>query len=186
MIELKKISMEIENSKWYLVYAKAREEQRAQKNLENQGYETFLPMIASEKTKQPKSFSLKPMFPRYLFTKFTVEKDNWTHIKSTRGVSYIVVFGKNFTAVPNAVIDYLKSKVDDNDVFKLQTTRKIFQKGDELVIKQGVFQGKDATFLSMSGKKRVRVLLSLMNQLLITDIPGQNVDRKAIVETFKL
>jgi len=29
------ISMEIENSKWFLVYTKAREEKRAKKNLEN-------------------------------------------------------------------------------------------------------------------------------------------------------
>ena len=178
--------MEIEHSKWFLVYAKAREEKRAKENLENQGFETFLPMIAYEKISQPKSISLEPMFPRYLFTRFTVENNNWTQIKSTRGVSHIVVFGDNFTEIPNSVMGYLKSKVDDNDVLKLQTTRKTFQKGDELVIKQGVFQGKDATFLSMSGKERVRVLLSLMNRIMITDIPGQNVERKAIVETFKL
>jgi len=171
---------------WFLIYTKPHQEERAKENLENQGNEVFLPMIASEKTKQPQSFSLKPMFPRYLFIKFIVENNNWTHIKSTIGVSNIVVFGENLTKVPNPVIDYLKSKVDDNDVLKLQTTRKTFQKGDELVIKQGVFQGKDATFLSMSGKERVRVLLHLMNQLLITDIPGQNVERKEIVETFKL
>ena len=171
---------------WFLIYTKPHQEERARENLENQGFETFLPMIASKKAKQPKSFSLKPMFPRYLFTKFTVEKDNWTHIKSTRGVSHVVVFGDNFTEVPNSVMDYLKSKVNDNDVIKLQTIRKIFQKGDELVIKQGVFQGKEAKFLSMSGKERVRVLLSVMNQLLITNIPGQNVERKTIVETFKL
>ena len=53
--------MEIENSKWVLVHTKAREEERAQKNLQNQGFETFLPMIAYEKISQPKSFSLKPI-----------------------------------------------------------------------------------------------------------------------------
>jgi len=171
---------------WFLIYTKPRQEERAKENLENQGFETFLPMIASEKTKQPQSFSLKPMFPRYLFTKITVENNNWTHIKSTRGVSHIVVFGDNFTEVPNSVMGYLKSKVDDHNVVKLKVTRQVFQKGDKLVIKQGVFQDKDATFLSMSGKERVRILLHLMNQLLITDIPGQNVERKEIVETFKL
>ena len=170
---------------WLLIYTKPHQEERAKENLENQGNEVFLPMIASEKTKQPQSFSLKPMFPRYLFTKFIVE-NKWTHIKSTRGVSHIVVFGENLTKVPNSVIDYLKSKVDDNDVLKLQTTRKTFQKGDELVIKQGVFHGKDATFLSMSGKERVRVLLSLMNRITIADISEQNLERKAIVETFNL
>ena len=171
---------------WFLIYTKPHQEERAKENLENQGNEVFLPMIASEETKQTQSFSLMPMFPRYLFTKFTVKNNNWTYIKSTRGVSHIVVFGKNLTKVPNPVIDYLKSKVDDNDVLKLQTTRKTFQKGDELVIKQGVFQGKDATFLSMSGKERVRVLLSLMNKIAIADISEQNLERKAIVETFKL
>ena len=171
---------------WFLIYTKPHQEERAKENLENQGNEAFLPMIASEKTKQPQSFSLKPMFPRYLFTKFIVENNNWTHIKSTRGVSHIVVFGENLTKVPNSVIDYLKSKVDDNDVLKLQTTRKTFQKGDELVIKQGVFQGKDATFSSMRGKERVRVLLSLMNRITIADISEQNLERKAIVETFSL
>lgn len=171
---------------WFLIYTKPHQEERAKENLENQGNEVFLPMIASEKTKQTHSFSLKPMFPRYLFTKFIVENNNWTHIKSTRGVSDIVVFGKNLTKVPNSVIDYLKSKVDDNDVLKLQTTRKTFQKGDELVIRQGVFYGKDATFLSMSGKERVRVLLSLMNRITIADISEQNLERKAIVETFSL
>ena len=171
---------------WFLIYTKPHQEERAKENLENQGFETFLPMIAYEKIKQPKLYSLKPMFPRYLFTTFNVEKNNWLHIKSTRGVSHIVVFGENLTKVPNSVIDYLKSNVDDNDVLTLQIRRKKFQKGDELVIKQGVFQGKDATFLSMSGKERVRVLLSLMNRIMITDLPGQNVERKTIVETFKL
>ena len=171
---------------WLLIYTKPHQEERAKENLENQGNEVFLPMVASEKTKQPQSFSLKPMFPRYLFTKFTVENNNWTYIKSTRGVSYIVVFGDNFTEVPNSVMGYLKSKVDDNDVLKLQTTRNKFQKGDELVIKQGVLQGKDATFLSMSGKDRVRVLMSLMNRITIADISEQNLEHKAIVETFSL
>ena len=171
---------------WFLIYTKPHQEERAKENLENQGNEAFLPMIASEDTKQPQSFSLKPMFPRYLFTKFIIENNNWTHIKSTRGVSHIVVFGENLTKVPNSVIDYLKSKVDHNDVFTLKIRRKTFQKGDELFIKQGVFQGKDATFLSMNGKERVRVLLSLMNRIMITDLPGQNVERKTIVETFKL
>ena len=171
---------------WFLIYTKPHQEERAKENLENQGFETFLPMIAYEKIKQPKLYSLKPMFPRYLFTQFNAEKNNWAHVKSTRGVSHVITFGHKLTEVPNSVIDYLKSKVDDNDVLKLQTTRKTFQKGDELVIKQGIFQGKDATFLSMSGKERVRVLLSLMNRITIAEISEQNLERRAIVETFTL
>ena len=171
---------------WFLIYTKPRQEERAKENLENQGFETFLPMIAYEKIKQPKLYSLKPMFPRYLFTKFNVEKNNWVNIKSTRGVSHVITFGDKLTEVPNSVMDYLKSKVDDNDALKLQTTRKTFQKGDKLVIHKGVFQGKEAKFLSTTGKERVRILLKLMNELIITEVPGHDVGRKAIIEAFKL
>ena len=171
---------------WFLIYTKPRQEERAKENLENQGFETFLPMIAYEKIKQPKLYSLKPMFPRYLFTQFNAEKNNWVHVKSTRGVSHVITFGDKLTEVPDSVVDFLITKVDDNNVIKLKVTRSVFQKGDKLVINKGVFQGKDATFLSMSGKERVRVLLSLMNRITIADIPEQNLERKAIVKTFKL
>ena len=40
------VSTVIENSKWFLIYTKAQQEQRAKKNLESQGFETFLPLIA--------------------------------------------------------------------------------------------------------------------------------------------
>ena len=40
------VSKVIDNSQWFLIYTKAQQEQRAKKNLECQGFETFLPMIA--------------------------------------------------------------------------------------------------------------------------------------------
>ena len=178
--------METENSKWFLVYTKAREEKRANKNLQNQGFETFLPMIAYEKISQPKSISLETMFPRYLFIKIDAEKDNWAHIKSTRGVSHLVVFGDKFAEVPNSVVAFLKTRVDDNDIVKQKVTRQEFLKGDKLVIKKGILKGKEATFLSTTGKERVRILLKLMNKLIIAEVPGHDVGRKAIIETFKL
>ena len=178
--------MEIENSKWFLVYTKAREEERAQKNLENQGFETFLPMIAYEKISQPKSFSLKPMFPRYLFITINIETDNWHLINSTRGVSHVVLFGNKFAAVPNAVIEFIKTRVNNHSIIKQKVTRQLFQKGDKLFIKKGIFQGKEATFFSKTGKERVKVLLKLMNELIIAELPGKAIGDKKIIETFKL
>ena len=181
-----KISMETENSKWFLVYTKAREEKRAKKNLENQGFETFLPMIAYEKISQPKSISLEPMFPRYLFIKVNVERDNWTHIKSTRGVSHLVVLGHKLAEVPRQVVAFLKTRVDDNDIVKQKVTRQEFQKGDKLVIEKGIFKDKEATFLSKKSKERVRILLRFVNHLITAEIPASDVGQKEIIETFKL
>ena len=178
--------MEIENSKWFLVYTKAREEERAKKNLENQGFETFLPMIAYEKISQPKLLSLKPMFPRYLFIIINVERDNWHLIQSTRGVCNVVLFGSKFAAVPNAVIEFIKTRVNNHSMAKQKAIRQLFQKGDKLIIKKGIMKGKEATFFSKTGKERVKILLKLMNETVIAELPEQDIGSKAISETFKL
>ena len=180
------VSTVTENSKWLLVYTKAKEEQRAKKNLENQGFEIFLPMIAFTKVNQSKSITLKAMFPGYLFVKINTELDRWNRIKSTRGVSHLVVFGQRFAEIPNQVIAYLKSEADENDIFKQKITRQEFQKGDKLVIEKGMFKDKEATFLAKKSKERVKILLRLVNHLITADIPASDVGQKEIVEAFRL
>ena len=175
-----------EDSKWLLVYTKAKEEQRAKKNLENQGFEIFLPMIAFAKLNQSKSITLKVMFPRYLFVKINTELDKWNRIKSTRGVSHLVVFGPRLAEIPNQVIAYLKSGADENDIFRQKITRQEFQKGDKLVIEKGMFKDKEATFLAKKSKERVSILLSFVNHLITADIPAPDVGQKEIVEAFRL
>ena len=180
------VSTIAENSKWLLVYTKAREEQRAKKNLENQGFEIFLPMIAFAKLSQSKSITTKAMFPRYLFVKINTELDKWNRIKSTRGVSHLVVFGQRLAEIPNQVIAYLKSGADENDIFRQKITRQEFQKGDKLVIEKGMFKDKEATFLAKKSKERVRILLRFVNHLITADIPASDVGQKEIVEAFRL
>jgi len=178
--------MEKPTSKWFLVYTKAKEEQKAKKNLENQGFQIFLPMISLAKTNESKSEILEAMFPRYLFVALNVEKDDWTRIKSTRGVSHMVVFGQRFAEMPHQVITHLESAADRNHIFKQTITRQEFQKGDKLVIEKGVFKDKEATFLAKKSKERVRILLSFVNHLITAEIPVSDIGQKEIIETFKL
>ena len=178
--------MERENSKWLLVYTKAKEEQRAKKNLENQGFEIFLPMIAFAKMNRSKLITLKAMFPRYLFVKINVERDKWIRIKSTRGVSHVVVFGQRFAEIPNKVIVYLRSKADENDIVRLEIKRQEFHKGEKIVVKTGAFKRKEATFLSKKSKERVRILLRFVNRLITAEIPASDVGEKEVIEAFKL
>ena len=180
------VSTIAENSKWLLVYTKAKEEQRAKKNLENQGFEIFLPMIAFTKVNQSKSITLKAMFPGYLFVKINTELDKWNRIKSTRGVSHLVIFGQRLAEIPNQVIAYLQSGVGENDIFRQKISRREFQQGDKLVIEKGMFKDKEATFLAKKSKERVRILLRFVNHLISADIPASDVGQKEIVEAFRL
>ena len=180
------VSMTTENSKWLLVYTKAQEEQKAKRNLQNQGFEIFLPLIAVTRSNQPKSKTLKAMFPRYLFVRINTELDKWNRIKSTRGVSHLVVFGQRVAEIPNQMIVYLKSKADENDIFRQNIMRKEFQKGDTLVIEKGVFKNIEAIFLAKKSKERVRLLLRFVNHQITADVPASDIGEKEIIEAFKL
>ena len=172
--------------KWLLVYTKPQEEKRAKKHLENQGFEVFLPMISVERISQTKLITIEAMFPRYLFTRINAATDKWNQIKSTRGVSHLIMFGQTFAEVPKQIVTFLKERVDERGVVSQKISRHEFRQGEQLVIKQGILEGREAIFLSKKSKERVRVLLRAVNQQIITEVPATDVGQKEVIETFKL
>ena len=53
--------------RWYLAYTKPRQEAVAHANLEQQGFEAYLPLFKKfKKTEQGPVALFEPMFPRYL------------------------------------------------------------------------------------------------------------------------
>ena len=96
---------------WVLIYTKAKEEKKANENLQRQGFKTFLPLIApSNKNSELKS--LVPVFPRYIFAQINFELENWTSIKSSYGVSNIVMFSEKFTPIPNHIIQLIQDRLN--------------------------------------------------------------------------
>jgi len=170
---------------WVLIYTKARQEIKANENLQKQGFKTFLPLIAAtNKNSKPKS--LVPVFPRYLFAQINFELDNWTSIKSSYGVSQIVMFSEKFTSIPNNIIKLIQDKLDDSAIYKEDVSIVDYQKGDPVSIKEGGFAGIDAIFLSKKSKDRVRLLLKLLNTSVVAEISTSDIGNKEVVKNFKL
>ncbi|MDR3087329.1 MAG: transcriptional activator RfaH, partial [Azoarcus sp.] len=97
---------------WYLVHTKPRLEKTALENLERQGYECYLPMLPTEKLRRGKlTVSDTPLFPRYLFIRLGMDNPDkgWGPIRSTIGVSRLVVFGSHPAKADDALIALLKS-----------------------------------------------------------------------------
>jgi len=141
--------------KWYLIQTKPQQESIATKNLSNQGFEVFFPKaIIKNKTVS--------LFPGYLFIRLDDKNQNWTPIRSTKGVSNFVRFGLSFAKVPDQIISMIK-------IQQQQTIEKMIdicshQKGDYLEIQTGAFKGQQAIFQNYSAQNRVVVLLKLIGQ----------------------
>ena len=140
---------------WYLIQTKPQQEAIAMLNLSGQGYTVFHPKVVIK----GKNISL---FPRYLFIQLDDKTQNWTPIRSTKGVSNFVRFGLNFAKVPHQIIDLIKTQ-------QRQTIDKIIDlsshhQGDTVEIQIGTFKGQQATFHSYNTTDRVIVLLNLIGQ----------------------
>ncbi len=169
---------------WVLIYTKARQEIKANENLQKQGFKTFLPLIAP--SNKDSDFNCPvPIFPRYLFAQINPNLDNWASINSSYGVSQIVMFSKNLTPIPNDVIQLIQNKLDKSGIYKEEVSEVDYQKGDSVYIKEGRFAGVDAIFLSKKSKDRVRLLLKLLNTTVVTEITKSNIDNKVVVKNFR-
>ena len=151
---------------WYLIKTKSRQEHVAIKNLENQEYSTYCPTV----TINNKSIVL---FPGYLFIYLDKKKENWSPIRSTKGVVNFVRFGLNFALVPDTVIEFLKANQLINKE-KLKNLNK-FKSGDKVLIKDGVFKNCVAIFKSSKSEERVILLMNLLGQQQAINIKKESV-----------
>ena len=140
---------------WYLIKTKPRQENVAIKNLENQKYSTYCPTV----TINNKHIVL---FPGYLFIYLDKKKENWSPIRSTKGVVNFVRFGLNFAQVPDTVIKFLKANQLINKE-KLKNLNK-FKSGDKVQITDGIFKNCVAIFKSSKAEDRVILLMNILGQ----------------------
>jgi transcriptional antiterminator RfaH len=147
--------------KWYLIKTKPRQEKIAIYNLEAQGYIVYCPKGEINK-------KIVILFSGYLFIQLDKNIQNWSPIRSTKGVSNFVKFGIDFATIPNSIIDFIHK----NEQFTLQKIKDLnqFQPGQDIQITEGVFKNCTAIFKSFKSDDRVILLLKLMGQQQVIDV----------------
>lgn len=148
---------------WFLVRSKPRQEAVALTNLARQGYESYLPLFATEKLVRRKSTVVQePMFARYLFVRLdtTGQGQSWSPIRSTVGVSELVCFGSRPARVDDALIATLRERESTQQA----SPTTLFAHGDSVRITEGAFAGLDAIYQMNDAEGRAMVLLDLLSK----------------------
>ena len=149
-------------SHWYLIHTKIRKEQCALQNLEQQGFECYLPEMHAEKLRRGTMAVVpEPLFPRYLFIRLGtgLEGQSWAPIRSTTGVSRLVAFGTTPAKVGDELVEVIRSQTGGPDSLRRQ-----FELGQAVVITQGPFAGLEAVYQMSDGESRVMVLLNILSK----------------------
>lgn len=135
----------------------------AQENLLRQGFETYLPLARQARRRAHRRVTVvEPLFSRYLFIHLDTEKDNWSPIRSTTGVSTLVRFGMQPAYVPDDLINELHAHESLDGIHDLPG--RSFKKGEKVRIEAGPMAGYEAIWLACNGKERAHILLNLMGR----------------------
>jgi transcriptional antiterminator RfaH len=157
-VEPQESDVEFEAARWYVVQTKPRQEYRALEQLQNQHYTCFLPTLQVKKVIAGKlATAVEPLFSRYLFIRLDTTTTNWGPIRSTRGVSGLVVFGGRYATLPDDTVTALQSTPQ-------AAPRHLFEVGDKVTITQGPLAGLEGLYQLPDGEARAFVLIELMRQ----------------------
>jgi transcriptional antiterminator RfaH len=164
-------------SVWSLIYTKPRQELEAQKQLERQGYTTYLPMLCRrERHGSRLQDTLTPLFPRYLFIRLTAGIDDWGPIRSTRGVSNMVRFGIEAARVPDNLIEEIRTHAGEDGYHHEEALE--FKQGDRVHIADGPFSGCAAIFQASRSEERVLILLDVVGQATRVEVQAESLEKR--------
>lgn len=146
--------------KWLIVQIKPNSYNLAVRNLQQQGFETFLPRMKETIKKENKFINrYMPLFPGYLFVGVDLEKSNWSKINSTYGVSKLLYFSNKPSFISNDMILALKSRYKENINSIIDEKMK---KGENIKFVNGPLVDLIGRIETLDDKNRIWVLIEFM------------------------
>ena len=161
-------------SRWFVAQYKQNSHLIAKRNLENQGVNTFLPLVEITKRNNTKFLSkLKPLFPGYIFVSFNLEFFDWAKLNNTIGLGRLLVSNMTPETVPKNFIDNLKVRCDLNGLLLGEDKLKI---GSKVEILKGPFASMIGSIERLEPQERVSLLFEIMGRKTRTTVSARDIE----------
>jgi len=162
-------------SRWYLAYSKPKQESVALFNLEQQGFQVYLPLFKKfKKTEQGPVALFEPMFPRYILFRPGRPGQSISAVRSTKGVTTVVRFGFEPALLHDEVVqrirqvEQLRDQATIEDLNQLKVGQKVRLKHTAL----GAIEG----LVHEVSSKRVAVLLEILGRPTVVQVEHHQVE----------
>jgi len=147
--------------RWYVLKTRARAEHIAQLNLQRQGYRVYLPLFHKNRRQRGEWRQVtEPLFAGYLFVQLEIGVQNFSPIRSTKGVLNLVRFSELPEPMPDGAVETLITNLESS----AETPRPLFQPGARLQIVAGAFAGWEGICQAETPDERVLVLLNILGK----------------------
>ena len=148
---------------WFIAYTKPRLESQAQVQLQQQHFETYLPLFRKIRRSPQGVLSVhEPLFPRYLMFRPTREGQSLSVVRSTRGVTSLVRFGHEPARLPQTLVLALREQEALREQASIEELSNL-RAGQRVRLKHTALDGLEGLVQQVSSK-RVAVLLEILGR----------------------
>lgn len=162
---------------WYLAYTKPRQEEIARVNLEQQGFEAYLPLYKKfKKTDLGPVSVFEPMFPRYIFLRPGRPGQSISTVRSTKGITTLVRFGFEPALIDEALLRRIRQLEEDRNHATLLELSQL-KAGQTVRLQHTALAGVEGLVQSVSSK-RVAVLLEILGRPAVVELEHHQVEVK--------
>jgi transcriptional antiterminator RfaH len=145
---------------WAVVQCEAQFEHTVRLLLIRLGLETYLPRIKVRKR-------ITPLFPGYCFVRLA---DRWYPVLWTPHVIRLLMAGVEPARLDDSIIAGIRKRERGGLVWLPQPPR--LRPGQKVRVVRGTFDGQIGIYDGMCGRDRERVLLELLGQSVVVNLPA--------------
>jgi transcriptional antiterminator NusG len=158
---------------WYAVRTRSRHEKLVAKQLENQGIESFLPVVIqvrnwSDRRKQIEA----PLFSGYAFLRMVLSSEDRVRVLRTQGVvSFVGVQGSG-TPIPDHQIEDIKTLVASRVPYE---ERPFLRVGQRVRVRGGALDGVQGILVAENGDRSLVISVEPIQRSLYVRVAGYDV-----------
>ncbi len=149
--------------RWYLAHTLPHKETTAEMRLADQGFHVFLPRRLKTVRHARRMRTVNaPLFPRYLFVAFDIDRAQWRSINGTIGVATLFMARERPLAVPDGVVETLIQSSDRGGCLRFDSE---LTPGQQVRLIAGPFTETLGVLDHLDARGRVEVLLNIMGSV---------------------
>jgi len=156
------------HSRWFLAYTKPRFESVAQVNLQQQGFEVYLPLYKNSKNRSRLCQRVRAHVSALYFFRPSRPSQSITTVRSTKGVNNLVRFGFEPAVLPDNVLQLIRELEQSRNQVSVQDASP-FKAGQSVRLKHNALNNMQGLVQSV-GAKRVDVLLEIMGRPTVVQV----------------
>lgn len=150
-----------DNSHWYALYTKPKQEARVAQQLQQRGLEAFLPQYTERRREGAHT---QVLFPCYLFVRADLGRVGRSVLEWTPGLRGLVAFAGVPARVPEEAIALVRRQLAHLEAMG-GFPKARFQPGERVRIKEGPLAGLEAIFEGpLTPAERVHILIRFLGQ----------------------